>query len=215
MVVPNGEGYIAVLQVGAYSHHWGGTSWITVGDTVDDWTVLMTLDLHDPRLRTLSTKHTHLPLPTVLNSDAIESPQAYVFDSQRREVRQTMRRDNATPVHPQVAFTLPLEHRQFDLRPMRAVEIPAEDDADAHCDVMDTFVGGSSFIRVAGEPFWLQFPEQHVCSCGRPMSYVAAVGYEADSAGWLSERPFFWGEGALYFFYCDDCSRVLVSCQGT
>jgi hypothetical protein len=82
--------------------------------------------------------------------------------------------------------------------------------------VIDSFVGETGFIRIGGEPIWVQRREDVACDCGGQMTHAASIGYENYDrpSGLLpGGRPFFLGELAFYFFYCGRCDRVMVITQ--
>ncbi len=108
---------------------------------------------------------------------------------------------------------LPL--RALKLRPALPEEDPGSGEKYA---VQDTFVGGRAFLRVKGEPIWLDRPELVTCSCGQMSQFVAGIGYESGRrvSGIIDDQtPFFLGELALYFFACLPCRRVTVISQPT
>ena len=102
---------------------------------------------------------------------------------------------------------MPLIERSLKLRMLR-------DDEEG----VDRFIGGSAFLRVGGNPLWMQEGEGVSCRCGRTPEFVAGVGYEqyGRPSGIVSPGlPFFVGELASYFFLCRSCSRVVVVSQPT
>ena len=117
---------------------------------------------------------------------------------------------------PKDALPVPLPRTPLRLRPITAAEDPRQ--ASSVYDVQDTFLGGSAFIRVRGEPLWLDEPAQPICACGSEMVFVACIGYENydQPSGLVSPTlPFFIGELALYFFACLPCQRCAVLTQTT
>jgi hypothetical protein len=48
------------------------------------------------------------------------------------------------------------------------------------------------------------------------MQFVAAIGHENSMGdGQFGGAPFFIGEAALYFYFCDTCKRISVVSQST
>ena len=87
---------------------------------------------------------------------------------------------------------------------------------DDYWKARDEFLGGKAFVRILGPPIWLQNPDFVVCECGRESLYFCSIGYEyLEEYGLFAGRPFFIGEGALYFFICKSCRRVVVKSQSS
>ncbi len=107
----------------------------------------------------------------------------------------------------------PLPERYVDLIEIEGSEYPF--DENSYWENTDSFLGGQSFFRVAGNPLWLQEPQKVNCTFCSEMTHIMSIGYE----GWggpfqyIDEIPFFLGESALYVFFCDDCSEVRVISQ--
>lgn len=59
-----------------------------------------------------------------------------------------------------------------------------------------------------------QQDENPHCSCGLPMQYICAIGHQSESSEkYVDSKPFYIGEGVLYFFLCRRCLRVTVMFQ--
>lgn len=173
--------------------------------------LLLTLDTRDPRLG-LRSKPSQLPL---CSRTDYESParQVYLFDEKDHSVR-----FEGLPWHeprePDDHFPSVLPERVLHLRPLR----PDEDEEHAGEYVLDSFLGGRGFLRVGGDPIWIQSPEHVDCLCGQQPRFVATIGHESytNPTGILSPtEAFYLGEGALYFFVCQPCQRVVVVAQST
>jgi hypothetical protein len=204
---------IAEIGTDRYEHKFGGAGWTAQTGVVEvpPPVLLLTLDLSDPRLD-LAGASRELPLFSRVDASSTE-PQSYVFDAAGRSVTFEGPGWNVA-VDPADLFTPPLTERRLVLRPAQGDEDPAL--APSKYEVQDTFLGGSGFIRVRGEPVWLADAEDVVCTCGKETEFVAGIGYERYNApsGIVSPtRPFFLGELALYFFACLDCRRVVVVSQ--
>lgn len=210
-------GWIAELGSDAYLHRWGGTSWEITNSYVfnDSPSLLVTLDLNDPRLEDIRiTGANELPLCSYVNSDAWLSTQVFQIDPVSRLV--IMSGNQITQPHlleDEDRFPNPLPEKRLILRPMTSDELPK--DEDSYWKACDSFLGGSAFIRIAGPPIWLQYAEAHICDCGLPLRYVCSLGYENydQPGGFISNRSFFLGETALYFFLCKTCLKVMVTSQ--
>ncbi len=208
-------GYIAEPGADAYRHLFGGAGWTMVAPPGASPlpTLVLMLDLGDARLG-LGRSSGALPLCAHLDGSNLDR-QHYSFD----------------PVLKKVAFDGPAWHDDTDpddylpnplpehplrLRPLREAEDPRVTDK---YDVHDTFLGDVAFLRIGGDPLWLQHPEEVACtSCGAEQTPAACVGYESESqpSGLVSaSEPFFLGEFALYFFACFGCNRVSVLSQST
>jgi hypothetical protein len=209
-------GYVAVPGRGAFAHRFGGSSWQPVDTHMVDGgpALLLVLDLHDERLARLRGRGTvaELPLASYVNNSIWQEEQIYQIADDAREIRLESRTTTSTEsLDPADRFPHPFPERDLLLRMMRPEEDP---ERVGHGVASDAFVGGDAFLRVLGAPIWLQEPLEVGCACGARMTYAASVGYEV-GAGMLLERPFFIGEGALYFFLCGDCLKVAVHSQVT
>jgi hypothetical protein len=209
------QGWIAQLGTGPFTHRFGGNSWGVSGEDAIMPSLLLTLDLTDPRLYALKvTGLDQLPLASYVNSDGWAGKQVYQVDPDHRCVRLATREVPVPLGLPsELAFPMPLPEHRLILREMSMSELPI--DEDAYWRACDSFLGGQSFLRILGPPLWLQEPEALRCTCGRDLQYVAAVGYENyDSQdGYISGRAFFIGEAALYFHLCKACLQIVVISQ--
>ena len=213
-----GNGCIGMLGPGAYKHKFGGSSWRvhTTPSAIDRPLVLVTLDVDDPcvsRFRKPGQKE--IPLCSYINSDAWVNRQDYEIDYRNHTILEVRSKQATEALPPGLALPNPLPEKPLHLRPMTAAEIPTDD--ASYWSACDTFVGGSSFIRIAGPPLWLQDPVVPKCFCGNPCDYIGAIGYEnpEEFEGFVSGRPFFFGEGALYFFVCKNSMHLIVLSQST
>jgi|LakWasMet57_HOW8_FD_contig_31_473215_length_1534_multi_3_in_0_out_0_2 hypothetical protein len=206
-----------IAEVGQtpYAHVFGGDSWKLVAPPGSGAApaLVLTLDPTDKRLE-LDWHPGHLPLASRLDG-AIPKRQSYVVhqDSQTLSFEGPPWR---TTIDEASTLPNPLPERPLRLRPMKGDENPAT--APTKYEVQDTFLGGTGFLRIGGDPLWLLRPERVECSCGRGMTFLACVGYEQydKPSGLIAPGvPFFLGELALYFFGCRPCARVLVVSQAT
>lgn len=205
--------YIAEPGQDGAGHSFGGEDW-TVGvpeSSSPAPAVILTLQTSDERL-TLGWPPGLLPLSTRMDA-ALPRRQAYVV---RPEVRRV---DFEAPAWHATGDQIcplpnPLPARPLALRPVRGNEDLAA--APDRYEVQDTFLGGSGFLRIGGEPVWLLDPERVECTCGQQMRFIACVGYEnyTNPSGLVGPQvAFFLGELALYFFGCQPCARVVVAMQ--
>jgi hypothetical protein len=205
------KGLVAELGTDQYRHRFGGATWQvrTAAGASPLPLTLLTLDLSDPRL-CVNTDVSEVPLCSRI--DGASDRQSYTFD----------------PARFIVAFEGPAWHVPIDAVDLLPMPLPmrdlrlrtATDDEDPEVgpkyEVQDTFLGGSAFLRVRGEPIWLGDREEVRCSCGQHAEFMAAIGYEnyERPSGIVSlDRAFFIGEVALYFFACLACRCVVVVSQ--
>jgi hypothetical protein len=86
------EGWIVELGEDGFHHRFGGDSWTFVGasayDACDVPALLLTFDLHDPRLRSLSTLPLdELPVCSFINSNIWEQKQVFEILPHLRALR--------------------------------------------------------------------------------------------------------------------------------
>jgi hypothetical protein len=202
---------IGTLGPSQYAHTFGGSRWKTLfeGAPAAGVQTILTLDLTDPRLG-LAGDVSELPLCShlwVVRTDR----QSYRLDPTALTIAL-----DVPPWEPGPA-DMAVFHRPFPLRTLRLRDAIREE-FGPHYDAIDTFIGGSAFIRVRGEPLWLGDPQNVLCECGRASEFVASVGYETsrNPSGIVdTDTEFFLGELALYFFACLPCRRVTVLSQPT
>jgi hypothetical protein len=210
------SGAIAQIGSGQYKHRFGGSSW-SVKDQSPLFggpTLLFVFDLRDPLLARLGQTHlTELPLCTYANCGAWASPQAYRIRPRDMEIVLTERTDPPTDEH-YPEFAGPLREKALHLVPMTSVDYPTTE--ELYWQASDSFLGGTSFIRVIGPPLWMYAPATVECECGRLMDYVAALGYErVRGRSEFVEGGLFLGEGAIYWFLCPACLALGVISQPT
>lgn len=212
-------GCIATLGCSEYNHRFGGTSWRIESEPslIDQPTLLITLDMNDPLISDIrQAAIREVALCSYINSDAWVGRQTYSFDANNRIIR-----DIDIECQPRLAMPAsvvlpnPLLEQPLRLRPMSNDEVPV--DEPSYWSACDTFVGGTSFLRIGGPPLWLQDPLDPTCVCGSACDYIAAVGYESSKcqSGLVPGRPFFFGEGGLYFFLCKREMHFTVLSQAT
>lgn len=177
-----------------FNHYFGGQSW-----RIDDAhpifggpTLLLTLDLADPRLEALALEGIpELPLCSYINCDIWTGKQEFKMQPDSRIVRLVSRSDAREAPDPEIMLPNPLIGQPHDLREMEKREYLV--DEDSYWRACDGFIGGSSFIRVLGPPLWLQGSEKVNCSCGAGATYAACIGYEFSEnlSGFIENEPLF------------------------
>ena len=203
----------------AYRHRFGGESWRTASalSLCPRPTLLLTLDLNDPRLAPLKAPGLEeLPLCYSIDCDLLLRRQTFRLQPATRTVTLIkLDADSPEPFDDDDALPNPLPEKRVRLRAMVREDYPT--DEDSYWSACDEFVGGEKFIRVLGPPLWLQDVEHVPCDCGSPMEYVCSFGYEGDGdpGGFVPDGPFFIGEAALYFFLCRACLKTAVTSQST
>lgn len=215
----NQPGWIASLGKSRYRHRFGGDGWKGVGpldELLGSPTLLLTLDLRDPRLESLCNpkQRCQLPLFSYLNVVSMDNPQRYEVEHATQRV-EFVKASSFGEVLPGTAAH-PLPERPLVLRKMSRSEIPL--DEESYWTAGDSFLGGDGYLRVLGPPLWLQEVEWPRDKSRKKMQYCAAIGYEnyRRPSGLISAtEPLFFGEMAFYFFASDDLSRVAVLWQST
>jgi len=222
MTSKNNTGWIAELGIENYNHQFGGDTWevLDKNPLSDGPTLLLVLDLKDPRLSELHTGSLKsLPICSYINCDVWGDPQHFKILPNENKTILVKRSENFRIIlDDDEKFPNPLPAKPLKLREMFDSEIDVDENVDeeAYWQARETFVGGSSFIRILGDPLWLQFPESPLCLCGKEEKYVCSIGYEVyDSRGIIDDRAFFIGEGVLYFFLCFDCLILTCLSQST
>jgi hypothetical protein len=213
-------GWIAVLGAGKYQHRFGGIGWTANGPLDDAYgppALILTLDLTDPRLAEAKPKNKgcrELPLFSYVNG-MVEAVQRYRVDHTSHTVRFFKAEPLSGTIESLAICPNPLPTRKLKLRRMKKSELPTSE--TAYWKACDTFCGGDGWLRIGGEPLWLYEPEKHTSSKGRPMKYVAAVGYDTNRNSPFLDEPgqLMFGEMALYFFVSSDLGEVVVSSQST
>lgn len=208
------HGYIARVNPDrSFNHRFGGDSWRVTGiEGEESPALLMVLDLKDPKLSGLnSVQCSEIPLFSYINSDHWGGRQIYSIDCDKRKVRFTYRRNSTGfALSGEDRFSLPLLESKMELVEMTKDDYPFDEDHYWRC--LDDFLGGSKIIRVLGMPLWRQGYKEVRCHCGGDTTHVASIGYENWDGPYelLKTKPYFIGEGALYFFFCSECKSVIV-----
>jgi hypothetical protein len=220
MAVPGG----VILQAGKgeFLHRFGGDSWAAIdpNSVHGGPTLLITLDLSDPLLSELWVPGVNeLPLASYINCSVWDGRQVFQWDPVSREVCLICREITSHGIDPladEDRLPDPLPDVSLRSKGMSRADWPLNE--DSYWRNYDRFIGSSSsFLRVLGPPLWLQWVQEEECSGGHPMKYTASIGYEeADTTkGIVGGRPFFIGEGALYFFVCLQCKEIVVVSQSS
>lgn len=213
------KGWITQLGKEEYSHRFGGETWTTADRELNGFVpiLLLVLDLRDPRLTTLQTENLdELPLCSHINCSVWAGKQVFQIDLNSRTVVLVEREINA-PESWETGFPNPLPEKRLKLCPMQDTDYPVI--KEQYWQASENFLNGTSFIRVLGPPLWMEpvlteQDENPRCSCGSPMQYICAVGHQSESSEkYVNDKPFYIGEGVLYFFLCRSCLRVTVISQ--
>ncbi|PJG57600.1 hypothetical protein [Aeromonas cavernicola] len=212
------KGYVVESEnTSDYTHKFGGSSWNIIDEqpVEDGPALLITLDLSDPKLSGLGIKSVNeIPVCSYINSDVWLHDQVYKVNNITKKV--SLLSKNSTSInifHDEDRMPNPLPEKLIRLREIKDSEYPI--DEGSYWENTDEFLGGKSFLRVAGKPLWLQEPRKVCCSCNASMTHLMSIGYE----GWggpfeyIDSMPFFIGEAALYAFFCDKCSILKVISQ--
>lgn len=203
---------IAEIGEGMFEHSFGGSDWrvLTPIKSNPPPHLLMTVDLRDPMVG-YANRSDRIPLCSRTDPETFDR-QTYTFNSETHTVS-FLGDPWFVKVNQEDLLPNPLKKTDLILRP-----INEEEDVGISKNAEDTFLGGKSFIRIAGSPLWISEEEDASCECKRKMNYIACVGYEIYDrpSGIVSkEIPFFIGELALYFFACFDCRKVQVITQSS
>ncbi len=208
-------GYIAEPGADQYRHLFGGMAWTMVAPAGASPapTLLLTLDLGDPRLAFGRSSGT-LPLCAHLHDGSNLERQHYSFDPVLNRIAFDGPAWQAD-TDPDYYLPNPLPQHPLCLRPLREAEDLRVTDK---YDVQDTFLGDVAFLRVGGEPLWLQHAGgSRALHVVRSRRRWLAWGTRTnpillDSSPLRS--PSFSGN-SLYFFACFGCNRVAVLSQST
>lgn len=206
------QGFIVEIGDDSYNHKFGGSSWEIV-DRISSYrpTLLLTLDLFDPKLQSLKVDLDELPICSHIDCSAWSVKQHFQINSQLRTITlvglEVVNIENWT-----TGFPNPLPERSIKLSPMEILDYPTTE--AIYWQACERFLNSNHFIRVLGPPLWMELEEQQSCSCGKSMHYVCEIGNESDSSqDYLDRSNFYIGEGVLYFFLCPDCALLTVISQ--
>lgn len=207
------QGFIVEIGDDFYNHKFGGSSWDII-DPISNYkpTLLLTLDLLDPKLRLLKVDLLdELPLCSHINCSAWTSKQHFKINSKSKTlVLVGLEAVNLEDWN--TGFPNPLAERSIKLSPMEILDYPTTE--TIYWQACERFLNSNNFIRVLGSPLWMELEENQNCSCGKSMYYVCEIGHQSEfSRGYLEESNFYIGEGVLYFFLCPDCALITVISQ--
>lgn len=207
------QGYKLLPDKGAYAHRFGGASWKS-----HDKSLLITLDLSDPRLKELrACGLSELPLCSNLNAGGWENSQKYRINPDKKEIVVIDNSNNGLHGEEPDDNMLPnpLPSLPVKLEGLLPDEYPIDESHYWRC--CDEFLGGNTYFRILGKPIWLQSPQWPQSDSGDMMSFVMCMGYESWDGPfhYLDDRPLFIGEGALYFFFCNSSLTVTVISQSS
>jgi hypothetical protein len=210
------KGYAVKLGKRFFNHSFGGTEWLVIdkNKSFEGPSLLLTLDLNDPYLKKLGNdKISLLPLCSYLNCNIWEEEQIFQIFPDKHEVHLLSKTiTNPEPCIGEAKLPNPLPKREVHLQELAIKDYPINE--NSYWKACDDLLGGNEFIRIL-QPIWLQNFEKHNCLCGQEMIFIACIGYENHliKNGFLGDIPFFLGESALYFFFCDKCLIVRSTCQ--
>jgi hypothetical protein len=217
MVIDGGS--IAEPGEAEYRHRFGGDSWrVTDPHPVFGGpTLLLTLDLADPRLAALRMPGLdEIPLASYLNCDAGNRKQRFRIEPETRTLVMVAREKQVPKSWPEEYwFPNPLPETRIRLRLMTAADWPI--DEESHDRIENRFLGGPDFIRVLGPPLWVEESLEGVkCTCGKLMRWICGLGYEdsptdpGKPSAFVGGAGFDNAEAASQFFLCRECREVLV-----
>jgi hypothetical protein len=217
MVIDGGS--IAEPGEDEYQHRFGGDSWRVVDpDSVFGGpTLLLTLDLADPRLAVIRTPGLdEIPLASYLDCDANNGDQRFRIEPETRTLTMVAREKEVPKSYSEeYRFPNPLPETRLRLRPMTLGDWPI--DEESHDRIENRFLGGPDFIRVLGPPLWVEESLEGVkCTCGKPMRYLCGLGYDdrptrsGEPSAFVAGAGFMALDGAFQFFLCQQCREILV-----
>lgn len=210
-----------MLGESKFGHRFGGAEWTATGPLDEAYgppILILTLDVTDPRLASLKlTKKDSrsLPLFSYVNG-MVETPQRYTLDHTCRTATFVDAEPLSGTIEPLDLYPKPLPQRSLELRKMTPSELPTSE--KAYWKACDTLCGrDNGWLRVGGSPLWLYGPERHTTTDGKPMKYVAAVGYDVNPNSPFLDDPemLMFGDMAYYLFVSKDLSEVVVTYQST
>lgn len=205
------RGYVLSEGASQHKHRLGGTSWRVTDESPfrDGPSILMTLDLTDPKLSSLKELDSdELPICCYLNSTSVMcEPQTYKLDFQSREaflVEKTVLPDSGQFDYFEEMTELP--EIPLRLRDLSNEEYPV--DSKSYHNACDAIMGRApGFARVLGAPLWLNDPQRVLCKrCNSAPLHLLTLGY---SSSLLNGKMFF-GDFPLHFFLCATCRHLFV-----
>jgi len=210
------RGWIAEPGIDNYNHRFGGDRWTVIDPTpkFGGPTLLLTLDLKDPRLAALNLENLpELPLCSYINCNIWSFRQEYRINFKEKKVILEVRSDSSESPGLDLLLPNPLKEKSIRLKDMKKKEYPV--DEITYWKAYDEFLGGNGFVRILGPPIWLRHRENIECTCGSSVIYAASFGYQFNNEKqkFIEIQPFFIGEGALYFFICNNCTKLIVISQ--
>lgn len=209
MVNFNRRTFGAELKKGEFAHIFGGAQFEVVGVPGVDVppTLIFSLDTQDTRVWPFGDevwRPSSIPVCSYVNNEAWYDRQEYTFDE---NIARFVQCGPGGSIDIEDRLPNPLPETNILLTPL----LPS----DSFDSVTDSLMGGLDFVRVGGVPLWLFDALAVTCGCGSAMHHLLTLGYENYSArSYMSDKPWFIGEAALYFFVCPKCLLIAVECQG-
>lgn len=153
------KGYILETdKISKYKHIFGGESWsyLDKNPLNDKPILLFVLDLKDSKLSFLRVDGLEeIPIFSYLNSDLWYQPQIYKINPEDKSVFFTDKKNHIEYMQSDEDKIMnPIPPKCVSLREMKLSEYVT--DEDSYWKNSDEFLGGDSFIRILGEPLWIQ-----------------------------------------------------------
>jgi hypothetical protein len=206
------EGFIVEIGDDLYNHKFGGSSWHIV-DNLSGYspTLLLVLDLLDPKLKALKTDLKELPLCSHLDCSAWTGKQHFKLNTLLKTLT-LVSLEIVDFENWYAGFTNPLSEKSIKLSPVEMLDYPITE--TLYWQACERFLNSDNFIRVLGSPLWMELEQKQNCSCGKSMQYICSIGHQSDlGRGYVDDTNFYIGEGSLYFFLCPDCLLLTVISQ--
>lgn len=210
------KGYKLRLGESSYMHRFGGHNWKLpeCKNCNTEYHQLVTLDLSDPILAFLKLDSEYeLPLISCLNCSSWWEYQSYKIDFKNKKVELVEVIDDFNEIQDEEdKFPLIFPQKQMCLVPLEKNEKPITE--DLYEEIIDGF-GEEYICRVGGKPIFVTESISERCPlCGRKMNFVAQiVPTPYDNYDALEGIDFFFGDGVIYYYYCNKCQTMHVITQ--
>jgi len=171
--------------------------------------VLLNLSIKEMDCAFLNTSVNSIPIVGFINSNLWENGFSYNFDDKKKIINQfdLIIKD---PYTYDVKDQLELIQSSISFETLDSENIG--DNEDEYWKSIDSFLGGNKFIRVLGNPLWVNDPIQSMrCNCNKVTDYICSIGYEiSESSKFVKTGCFFIGECAKYYFLCAHCKKIYM-----
>lgn len=211
-------GYKLVLGDSQYGHKFGGHDWKlpNCDNCAGEYQQLIVLDLKEPGLNAIiNSEATQLPLISCLNCSSWWEYQCFKIDFLKKEISLLDAYDEFHECLPDdCKFPGVFQERKLQLTELTLEKKPI--DEEQYYDLIDS-LGEASICRVLGRPLFVTEYIEPVCPiCSSKMNFIAQIApTPPENTTTLDGVDFYFGEGVLYYYYCDECKTMQVFTQQT